>query len=55
MSDYKQMYYRLSGMIADAIEKLQEIQRESEEIYLSGGNADACPKKRLRNDFKNKH
>lgn len=35
MSDYKQMYYRISGEIADIIEKLEEIQRETEEMYLS--------------------
>jgi len=40
MSDYKKMYYRLSGEIADVIEKLKEIQREAEEMYLSSEKPD---------------
>jgi len=48
MSDYKQMYYRLSGAIADVIEKLQEIQRENEEIYLSGRDADDLSEEKIQ-------
>lgn len=35
MTDYKQMYYKLSGEVANVIEKLQDIQKTAEEMYLS--------------------
>lgn len=36
MSDYKKMYYILFNKITDVIGELQSIQRQTEEIYISG-------------------
>ena len=40
MADYKTMYFRLAGRVADAIEILQEAQMEAEALYLDGSNQD---------------
>lgn len=48
MSDYKQMYYKLSGEIADVIEKLTEIQKEAEEMYLSSEKTDNMSDKKFQ-------
>lgn len=34
MPDYKTMYYRLAGKVADAVDILIEIQQESEEMAM---------------------
>lgn len=34
MNDYKDMYYHLFNKITDIIEKLQEVQREMENMYI---------------------
>jgi len=44
MEDFEKMYYRLSGDIADVIEKLQDVQREMEEVYLSDVEPDSREK-----------
>ena len=36
MADYKQMYRVLFGSITEAIEILQEAQRQCEEMYMAG-------------------
>lgn len=40
MTDYKTMYFRLAGRVADAIEILQEAQMEAEALYLDGSSQD---------------
>lgn len=34
MTDYKSMYFKLAGKVADAIEILVEAQREGEQSYI---------------------
>ena len=34
VADYKTMYYRLTGKIADAVDILIEVQQESEEMAM---------------------
>ena len=34
MSDYKAMYYRLAGKVADVIDMLIEVQQENEEMAI---------------------
>lgn len=34
MPDYRAMYYRLAGKVADAIDLLIEVQRENEEMAM---------------------
>ncbi|WP_369283032.1 hypothetical protein [Oscillibacter sp. GMB15532] len=36
MSDYKKMYYILFNKITDIVDELQAVQRQTEEIYISG-------------------
>lgn len=36
MPDYKFMYYRLAGKVADAIELLTQAQQEGEELSMDG-------------------
>ena len=38
MPDYKELYLKLFNEITDVIEKLKEIQKEAEEIYIKGEN-----------------
>lgn len=35
MPDYKAMYYRLAGKVADAIDLLVKVQQENEEMAIS--------------------
>ena len=35
MTDYKTMYYKLFNAITDAVEILQQAQKETEEIYIN--------------------
>ena len=46
MTNYREMYFRLTARIADAVELLQQAQQECEEIYMSVGNEDAAAEKR---------
>lgn len=39
MSNYRAMYYRLQGKVADAIDMLVEAQRESEEVAMEDAAA----------------
>lgn len=39
MADYKTMYYTLAAKVADAIEILEQAQRQCEEIYLDDTSA----------------
>lgn len=39
MPDYKFMYYRLAGKVADAIDLLTQAQQEGEELSMDGYNA----------------
>ena len=34
MADYKEMYSKLFNRITDVIEELQQIQRQTEELYI---------------------
>lgn len=36
MADYQQMYLRLFNKVTDVIEELQQMQRETEELYIKG-------------------
>lgn len=38
MPEYKDLYIKLFNEITDVIEKLKEIQREAEEMYIKGEN-----------------
>ena len=38
MPDYKELYFKLFNDITDVIEKLKEIQKQAEEIYISDKN-----------------
>ncbi len=35
MADYKSMYFELFNKICDIIEELEEVQRKTEEMYIS--------------------
>lgn len=37
MADYKEMYYQLFNEVTDVIERLKEIQKKAEEIYIEAG------------------
>jgi len=37
MEIYKDMYYKLAAATAEAIETLREAQKETEEMFVSGG------------------
>ena len=37
MADYKEMYLQLYNKITDVIEELQQIQRQTEELYIQTG------------------
>lgn len=45
MTDYKSMYYALFNRVSKAIEDLQKIQQETEEMYMSADEktADKTP------------
>lgn len=36
MADYQQMYLKLFNKLTDMIEELQQVQRETEELYIKG-------------------
>lgn len=36
MADYQQMYLKLFNKVTDVIEELQQVQRETEELYIQG-------------------
>lgn len=38
--DYKDMYFKLAGKIADVIEELQQIQQETEKMYIEAEDKD---------------
>ena len=38
MPDYKELYLKLFNEITDVIEKLKEIQKKAEEIYIKAEN-----------------
>ena len=40
MPDYKKMYYTLFRKVTDAVELLQNAQRECEDIFIEGDDPD---------------
>lgn len=36
MADYRKMYLNLFNKVTDVIEELQQIQRETEDLYIKG-------------------
>lgn len=40
MADYQQMYFKLFNKVTDVIEELQQIQRETEELYIKDSEPD---------------
>lgn len=38
MSDYKEMYFKLAGKVADAVELLVTAQQEAEEVYINASD-----------------
>lgn len=40
MADYKKMYHSLFNAVSDAVELLQKAQRDTEEMYISGKDAE---------------
>lgn len=40
MENYKEMYYKLFNKITDVIGELQNIQKETEEIFITGESAE---------------
>ena len=36
MPNYKEMYLKLFNKVTDVIEELQQVQRETEELYIKG-------------------
>lgn len=37
MADYEKMYYKLFNKITDIIKELEDVQKETEEMYISFG------------------
>lgn len=50
MPDYKEMYFKLFNKVTDVIEELQQIQRETEELYISGSEPDVTMLKPQQDD-----
>lgn len=40
MADYQQMYLKLFNKVTDVIEELQQIQRETEELYIQDAGSE---------------
>lgn len=40
MADYQQMYLKLFNKVTDVIGELQQVQRETEELYIKGSEPD---------------
>lgn len=40
MAAYQQMYLKLFNKVMDVIEELQQVQRETEELYIKGPEPD---------------
>lgn len=38
-ADYRQMYLKLFNKVTDVIEELQQVQQETEELYIKGSEA----------------
>lgn len=53
MENYKEMYYKLFNKITDVIGELQDIQKETEKIFISGESDQIKrePIDRLRQDL----
>lgn len=43
MADYRAMYYLLFQAATDAVERLQQAQRQAEEMYLQDDGAELVP------------
>ena len=41
MAEYKEMYFKLFNDITDTIEKLQQMQKDAEELFINQENNDA--------------
>lgn len=39
--DYKDMYFKLAGKTADVIEELQQIQQETEKMYIEAKDTES--------------
>ena len=50
MADYQQMYFKLFNKVADVIEELQQVQRETEELYIQGGEPELVALKPKQED-----
>ena len=48
MPDYKTMYYTLFNAMTDAVQILQEAQRETEEMYIESGENEDIRKSKLK-------
>ena len=43
MNDYEEMYKALFNKITDVIEELKEVQRQTEEMYISATDKEDAP------------
>lgn len=50
MPDYKEMYFKLFNKVTDVIGELQQIQRETEELYISSSEPDVTMLKPQQDD-----
>lgn len=50
MADYQQMYLKLFNKVTDVIEELQQVQRETEELYIQCEETELTVLKPDKND-----
>lgn len=50
MADYQKMYLKLFNKVTDVIEELQQVQRETEELYIQGEETELTVLKPDKND-----